>query len=421
MIELQVLSRVLNSRNIGLLELNGINEDYFQQYKPEYLFITNHVEQYGKVPDKETFLSKFQDFDIIEVTENDKYLIDTLNEEHLYSISVPIINKVAELMQTNSNEAVSYLQSNLVKLSGRQSITGIDIISQADLRLREWQELKEHKEDYLLETGFKELDQVIGGFHSGEELVVFFARTGQGKSWVLLKSLEHAWKMNRRVGLIEPEMSANKTGYRFDTITHHASNSALMRGDVVEDYDEYIKNLSASSTPFFVAHPKDFSRKITVSKLKAFVLSNKLDILAIDGISYLTDERKERGDSRTTQLTNISEDLMDLSIELKIPVIVVCQSNREGAKEDELQLENIRDSDGIAYNASIVLSVTQKDPGLILNLLKNRNGRNAYLTYLWDIDVGNFEYIPSGEESGIDDTQKSQEIRRSYRDRGDVF
>lgn len=423
MIEIQVLSRILNTRNISILTLNGITDDYFIQYKEEYEYIKHHNEEYGNIPDKETFLSKFPDFDIIDVAEGDKYLVDTFNEEHLYAITVPIINKVAELMQNNSEDAVSYLQSQLPNLIGKQSITGVDIISQSKSRLEEWEKLKENKEDYLIESGFKELDDVIGGFHRGEELVVIFARTGQGKSWILIKMLEHAWKLNKRVGLIEPEMSANKTGYRFDTLNGHISNSALTKGADVDNYVDYVDNLCKKEVPFFVAHPKDFKRNITVSKLKAFVIANNLDVLAIDGISYLKDERKERGDNRTTQLTNISEDLMDLSIELGIPVFVVCQSNREGVKEDELQLENIRDSDGIAYNASLVLSVTQKEPGLLLALKKNRNGvNNVKLTYLWDIDRGEFEYVPAGEEeSGIDDTEQSENLRKSYKDKGEVF
>ena len=63
----------------------------------------------------------------------------------------------------------------------------------------------ERDKTHFIETGFKELDDVLGGFHLGEELVVIFARTGQGKTWVSLKMLEHIWKMNKRVGLLEPE------------------------------------------------------------------------------------------------------------------------------------------------------------------------------------------------------------------------
>lgn len=414
MVELQIINKILKDGSTDILTRNDITEDYFIQYKDHYSYIINHKNEFGNVPDLETFVSKFSDFDVISVNESEDYLISTFREEYLYSKSVPIIEKLAELLQTDSYEAVSYLRTQLNVLQIPTDKKGIDIINNSEERLEEYLKVKNNPDTYFIPTGFKELDNIIGGFHKGEELVVLFARTGQGKSWILIKMLEHAWKMNLRVGLLEPEMSANKTGYRFDTVHKNISNRSLLKGDDIQGYEKYIGSLKKSNIPFIVAHPKHFNRKVTVGKLKSFVESNNLDILAIDGISYLTDERKERGDSRTTQLTNISEDLMDLSIDLGIPVIVVCQSNREGAKEEDLQLENIRDSDGIAYNASLVLAIQQKDPGLQISISKSRNSmNNAKLTYLWDIDKGSFEYVPSSD-SGIDDEEQAENVRRRF-------
>ena len=61
-------------------------------------------------------------------------------------------------------------------------------------------------------------------------------------------------------------------------------------------------------------------------------------------------KRYKKGDNKTISLINISEDLMALSIELGIPILVVVQSTRGGVKnadsEGTPELENIRDSDG---------------------------------------------------------------------------
>lgn len=424
MVELQLLSRVIKDKNASILTLNGITSDYFITYAEEYSYIMNHLKTYGNVPDKETFLSKFPNFTLVDVTETDAYLIETFNEEHLYSLTVPVINKLAEIIQTDSRAAVEYLQSKLPELRQHDVVIGKDIISAASERLAEWQDRKQNKEKFCIPTGFQELDQITGGWQRGEEFGVIFARSGQGKSWLLIKSLEHAWKLGKRVGLIEPEMSANKTGYRFDTLSANMSNRNLTRGEEIEGYEKYVQELMQKETPFFVAAPKDFRRNITVSKLRSFVESNKLDILGIDGISYLKDERAQRGDNRTTALTNISEDLMDLSIDLKIPIIVVCQSNREGAKEDDApDLENIRDSDGIAYNASIVIAARQKAPGIELSIRKNRNGRTGdKLIYTWDIDSGVFHYFSDGESDTVQDTsQPVSRPKEGFNDGSEVF
>ena len=417
MVELQVLSRILNQKSTAIIDDNNITADYFIAYPDEYDFIIKHKAEYGDVPDTETFLSHFPNFQLVDVRESDEYLVNTFNEEYLYTLSVPFINKTAELIQSDSRAALEYIQSELPKLliNNNRKI-GNDIIKNSRDRFEEYESKKENQDQFFISTGFRELDNIIGGLSCSEELVVIFARTGVGKSWVLIKILQNAWKEGNRVALLEPEMSANKTGYRFDTLNSNFSNMKLLRGTEEAGYEDYITNLENNDTPFYILHPKDFGRKVSVSKLKSFCRSNHIDILGIDGISYLYDERKEKGDNRSTMLTNISEDLMDLSIELGIPVLVVCQSNREGAKEeDSPNIENIRDSDGIAYNASLIISAKQKDEGLQLSIKKNRNGKNGdSLIYTWDIDRGTFNYLPQHKDI-------SPQIEKEYTDGTEVF
>lgn len=417
MVELQILNKILKDKNDNLLTNNNITRDYFTEYLEEYDWIMNHKQDYGNIPDIETFLSVFQDFDIIQVSESTDYLVNTFREEYLYRQIVPVIQKSAELIQTNSYNVVDFLKTELPNLKIADSIKGVNIISEARTRYEEWEDNKNNKDKHFMETGFQELDDIIGGFHKGEELVVLFARTGIGKTWVAMKMLEHSWKMNNRVGMLEPEMSASRVGYRFDTLHKNISSKALYKGEEIQGYSRYIDTLSKSDIPFYVAHPRDFEKRVTVSKLRSWVERNNLDILCIDGISYLTDERSKRGDNKTTQLTNISEDLMQLSIDLKIPVIVVVQSNREGRFNEDLEVENIRDSDGIAYNASIVISIQQKQEGLQLKNNKVRNGKAGdKLIYSWDSDLGKFEYIPQPER-GEQDEEKAEDLRRRYNDK----
>lgn len=417
MVELQLLNKILKDGNDSILTENNITSDYFTDYIEEYEWIINHKNKYGNIPDTETFLSTFQDFDIIAVSESTDYLVNTFREEYLYKQIVPVIQKSADLIQSNSYDVVDYLKTQLPNLKIVQSIKGVDIIAQAKERYEEWVELRNNHDSHFLQTGFEELDEEIGGLHCGEELCVLFARTGIGKTWVALKILEHNWKMNKRIGLLEPEMSANRIGYRFDTLHQHISSKSLYRGDDIQGYDKYINRLSSSDVPFFVTHPKDFEKKVTVSKLKSWVEQNNIDILCIDGITYLTDERRQKGDNKTTQLTNISEDLMQLSIDLDIPVIIIVQSNRGVEKGADLELENIRDSDGISHNASIVISIQQKEEGLQLAINKSRNAKfGTKLIYMWDAEYGKFDYIPQPAR-GEEDEEKAEDLRRRYNDK----
>ena len=428
MITLQILNKVIQTGDIQLITKNALTEEYFVGYEPEFNFIIDHFNKYGKVPDKATFLDKFNEFNLIEVTETDKYLLDTLYEEHLYYKSVEVVQKVAELLKTNANDAVEYLHSQLPNLKIATSSEGTDIIKQADERYQTYLEKMNAKNPWYITTGFEELDDILNGWAKGEELVVLFARTGQGKSWVLAKTLTHAWQIGNRVGYISPEMSPTKIGYRFDTLLKNFSNRNLVWGKEEPDYEQYINDLKTKENPFIVATPLDFEKKVTVTKLKHFCQTNKLDILGIDGITYLTDERYKKGDNKTISLTNISEDLMALSIELGIPILVVVQSNRGGVKDADSEgtpeLENIRDSDGIAQNATKVIALRQTGAGLEFGIKKHRDGINGgKLIYYWDIDKGQFNYIPSNEDAVKPEKRqkKADKIKNSFNDGTDVF
>lgn len=402
MVALQLLNKVIQSSSINLIQQNDLTVDFFPEYENEYNFIMSHYEEYGNIPDKETFLNAFPNFEFIAVTESDRYLIDCIYEEHTYSQMVEIIQTSADKMKVNSNDAVEYLKAKMNEININLNRTYVDIISQSNLRYNEFLSKQNKDVPWCIQTGFPELDNIVKGWARGEEFVVIFARTGQGKSWVLVKTASHAWKLGYRVGYISPEMSANKIGYRFDTVNKHFSNTELLTGNS-SNYKEYIDELSEKENPFFVATPLDFNRRITVSKLRTFCKDNKLDILCVDGIKYLTDERGHKNDNVSTTLTNISEDLMSLSMELQIPVLVVVQSNRQGVREGDSDgtpdLENIRDSDGIAHNATKVISLRQTGPGLEMGIKKNRDGAdNVKLVYNWNIDTGNFTYVPGSDD-----------------------
>lgn len=428
MIALQVINKILDSTNIDFIERNGLSIEHFSGYEEEVSFIIEHFRLYNRVPDKTTFCSEFPEFDLIEVKESDRYLLDTLTEEYLYYKTVPVVQKTAELLKTDAKSAIEYLSAQTQELGLKTRLGGTDIISRANERLEVFKNKKDSEKSVYITTGFQEIDDILHGWAKGEEYVVIVARTGQGKSWIITKTLAHAWQLGYRVGCISPEMGPDKLGYRFDTLVNNFSNTSLVCGKDVNGYEQYIGDLEKKENPFIIAVPKDFEKKITVSKLRAFIQTNKLDILGIDGITYLTDERYKRGDNKTIGLTNISEDLMSLSLEMGVPIIVAAQSNRSGVKKDEDEgtpdLETIRDSDGIAQNATKVISIRQTGAGLEFGIKKHRDGSvGDSLIYYWDIDKGVFTYIPSGLDGASTEyrDKKITDLKNSFGNGVDIF
>ena len=249
----QIISKILESSDNSIVEENFLTDEYFTGYENEFNFIQSHIREYGNVPDKATFLAKFPEFEIVEVAESDRYLLDTIREEHLYTQSAPVLQEMSNILKTDSNAAVEYMLAQLSKLQPSYDLGGTDIVAQAEERYNQFQERKNNPKDWCFESGFPELDDLIDGIQREEELLVLVARTNQGKSWILEKMCSHVWGLGFNVGYISPEMSANSIGFRFDTITQHYANRGLTTGskDIDEDaYRDYIQGLKQEEHRF---------------------------------------------------------------------------------------------------------------------------------------------------------------------------
>lgn len=422
LVELQLINRILQSRDFSIVTRNGLTENYFLQFKDEFNFIVEHYKVYGVIPDILTFKYKFKDTPAdLEVNEAESYLVDKLYEAYDFVKFNQTLQDVGKDLSVDSRLAYEKLMSKLPDIRPTVVNKCVDITKEgADARLEKYNERKElPQESAVIKTGFKELDEIFYGWEPGEELVTIVARSGVGKSWLCLKFLAEAWKQGKRVGMYSGEMSDMQQGYRFDALFNHFSNTALRRGYEVKGYAEYIENLKKVPNPFLVTIPKDFNGMATVSKLRMFVEKNNLDILGVDQLSLMLDERASRGEQERIKLGHISADLYLLSCELKIPIVALVQANREAAKKGNAddntapQLEDIRESDDIAHNSSRVISMKQSKAGLLLNVIKNRGGRNGdKLLYHWDIDTGYFHYAADfGEVTHIQPETKKELVK----------
>ena len=423
MVDIQILSKVLETGNIELITHNGLSSEYFPNYSNEFLFIVNHYKQFGKVPDKETFLAQFPDFNIIKVQETDTYLLDKISEEFLFGRTVPVLKKVEELIQTDSRKAVEYLQQELPFLTDKLKLQAQDIVGDAETRVNELEKRKGGK--YFITTGFRELDNALMGWQRGEDLVTVVGRTNEGKSWILLKFLEEAWKAGYRVGLYSGEMSAIQMGFRFDTVYGNLSNTYLTKGaQDLEAYKHYVTELKTRN-PFYIITPEDVGGPCTVSKLEAFIQKYKLDILGVDQYSLMDDELARPNQPLRTKYDNISKGLFLLSCKYNIPILAAVQANRAAVTKDKKaktegpKLEHISEADAIAHNSSRVISMYQHDGHLEFEIVKNRiGGRNGKYLYRWLIDTGKFEYVPTAANQ---DHEQIEKIKKQFKDKEDVF
>jgi replicative DNA helicase len=401
MIELQCINNILAENNIDSYLEEGINADFFPNYTKEWNYILEHYKKYGKVPDQATFLANFTEFDLLDVLEPQKYLLENLREDYVFRNAADLFNESVELLKQNAFEGLRNILSKGEKLLVNNSITqGTDINNIVNQKIADINSKKGTEGILGISTGLKELDDILGGWLPGEELVTIVGRVNQGKSWLLQKFLTAAHSQGKRILLYSGEMSAMQVGYRHDTLALNYSNRQLTRGTISDvqfsNYENDLQERANSLQPFIVVTPKDLGGKyMTVSTLKALIKKYTPDIVGIDQLSLMDDERK--GENRRLQLSNITMDLFRISEELGLPILADAQANRNKTNTEEPEnpeLADIGESDAIGQNSSRVISLVQTKLGLSLLITKNRYGENnKKFIYSWDIDLGTFRFV----------------------------
>lgn len=401
MIELQFINQILNDRSLSLVRQNDINKDHFTAYQQEFEFLEEHYREYGCIPDKTTFIDKFPDFDIVDIQESKRYLVEQLKEQYLFLKMSPAIRKIAELAEEDSREAYTFLKQKIDEFNKISStyMEGQDLVKDSEDRLQEFK--SRQKEDGLLgiKTGIEELDEVTHGWQP-EDFVSIIARTSQGKTWLLMFFLVQAWKQGKRVLLYNGELPNHVIGFRFDTLNRHFSNTALTKGDesLNQKYEDYIEELKNMETPFVVIKPRDIKGKLTVSKVEGLIEKYKPDIVGIDQITLMEDERGERGQPSYLKYEHITEDIYQLTEKCAVPILAPHQANRDADSDSDIEdiddievpkISEIYGSDAISHNCRRIITFKKVDLMTKLVLKKNNYGKdNQEILMLWDMDIG---------------------------------
>lgn len=401
LVQLQMLNLILSSKNFRLILDNGLTVDYFPNFRNEFNFIYNHFKTYNQVPDLETFVKVFPDFEVLQVDESVDYIIEELFRGKNENFLADTFNKIRDLLiNGKTDEAMSLLSKSAGEASESKHMDAVDILSDTS-RYEEYLDKCSNLSNYYVSTGFKELDDILGGWDRKNEYSTIIARSGQGKSWCLLKSVVAAANRGLRVGLYSGEIELNKVSYRIDTLMSHISNTKIIRGniDVGLQYKNYLENLKDNHKGnIFVLTPDMINEDPTVDTLISFVEKYSLDILFIDQQTLLTDRNKAR--TSFEKAANISKDIKMLQVRKHIPIITVTQQNRTSVEENSFAgTEHIGQSDRIGQDSTTIIGISQKDGIMTLHIVKARDGGTGKtLNYSIDLDTGKFEYIKEEDE-----------------------
>ncbi len=211
-------------------------------------------------------------------------------------------------------------------------------------------------------SGFRELDELTGGFQPGN-LIVLAARPSMGKSALVTNIAENAaLDHGRAVALFSLEMSEAELAQRFIASQARVKGDQLRKGQAERHWPKILSASQRLSTaPLYVDDSSDIGiLEVRAKARRLHAQESPRGGLGLVIVDYLQLMRADaRIESRVQQVGEMSRGLKILARELEVPVIALSQLSRgvEQRQDKRPILSDLRESGQIEQDADLVMFI----------------------------------------------------------------
>lgn len=225
-----------------------------------------------------------------------------------------------------------------------------------------------------INTGFPRLDGILKGMRGGN-LIIIGARPSVGKTAFALDLAVSAAKQGHKTLFYSMEMTSEELVQRLLSTYSGVQLSQIIDGQM--DDNELLEYVQAGARISGLPVLIEDASNVTVETIRTKAIEEQdIKIIFVDYIGLLQSTKNYQ--NRNYELGAMSRDLKNLAMELKIPIVVLAQLNRNVNSDQEPNLSDLRDSGELEQNANKVIflwNIDEEEGIRGVKVAKNRNGR----------------------------------------------
>lgn len=251
-----------------------------------------------------------------------------------------------------------------------------------------------------LPTGYKVLDEILGGGMEPGKMIVIGARPSMGKTALALNIAERVTRdQSKNVAIFSLEMPKKDIVNRLVT-SFSRINTSDKRGLTAEEWGRLADATGhISNRNLFINDDTSLTVPEMLSMSRKLKRKQGLDLIVIDYLQFI--HSNEPGE-RMAQLDTISRQVKAMAKSLEVPVILIASLNRgvEARMDKRPMLSDLRETGQIEYDADTVLMLyrdeyynanTEKKGITEVIVAKNRGGRTGIAELFWIGNIVSFE------------------------------
>ena len=377
-LEFALLSRVIQDQDFQTLEKAKINEAFF--FTPEareafrYIRDTFHgVTTFGSVPSPDLIRMRFPQFYFAPAHDSVAVLSYELKKERL---AYEIENLGEELKQLSRADPLGAMVKMRTKIAdlGFMDETSEDIsMANSAQELQERYDLVADGKGVIgIPFPWQVLTEETQGMQPGQ-FFILYGRPKSMKSWLATAIAVHAYtSARRRVLYVTKEMPGIQLAGRAAAMLAGLDYDAYRKGRLTPDNrarvfqilrdlaeDEQMSGITGNSQPFLIFTAAKGGKGGGVSWIQSKIRDLKPDLVIVDGMYLLMDDRSQQRTVDWKAIAHISQDLKVTSTEMGVPILGVTQAKAVADKAKGEDLNEMAYSDAFGQDADGVLRVTK--------------------------------------------------------------
>jgi replicative DNA helicase len=213
-----------------------------------------------------------------------------------------------------------------------------------------------------LSTGFTKFDEMTGGMHGGE-LIILAARPSMGKTALALNIAQHVAthpQMRKPVAIFSLEMSSASLLTRLlcaaARVDQHKFRAGYLNQEERRRLQVALSDLTES--PLFLDDTAGVNLMDVHAKLRRMKAEHGLSLVVIDYLQLMSS--RGRAENRNQEVSAISRGLKLMAKDLDVPFLVLSQLSRASETrpgDHKPQLSDLRDSGSIEQDADLVMFI----------------------------------------------------------------
>ena len=401
----------------AMVELNKAGTPIDDIVLAEYLSSKNQLDSVGGIDAINEIAGR------IETYAHYRQWLDIVREKYFLRAIIRACSQTIYDAQHNHGSIDMFIEGVEEKILGiSQDRVGDSIkkaSEQVDLAVQQIKRLITSKGELVgVPPGFRDLDIMMRGLHANE-MIVIAGRPGTGKTSIALNIAENALFGKNRVPVLvfSLEMLAEQLYMRMIAsrarIDQHKLAQGFIEREKLQDISSVAKELSEA--PMWI----DDTAGISILEMRAKArrlnqqLGGKLGLVIVDYLQLL--RGSDPSLPREQEVAEISRGMKAMSKELRAPVVVLAQLNRDSEKETRYpRPSDLRESGSIEQDADAILLLSRQrksdtDNSDISNsqwliraeLAKQRNGPTGVVTLLFNRNYTRYENYSPREDVNI--------------------